>query len=90
MTKLVAFLLVVSILCFQPLFADDTKVTVKIDVSEVPEMKRWAEDAKELILEWYPRIENLLPTKGFEPNRHVTLKVSSTYKGIADLIELAA
>jgi hypothetical protein len=58
-------------------------VEVKLDTSEVPHLKGWGEKAKAEIVEWYPRINNLLATEGFEPPKSVSLKIRKADKGVA-------
>ena len=72
------------LLCFSfQLLGNDGKVEVKLDVSEVPHLKQWGEDAKALMIKWYPRIINIIPTKGYKIPKVVTLKIRKSDKGIA-------
>ena len=57
-------------------------VKVHLDTSEVPHLKEWGEKAKQLIIEWHPRIQNLIPSEGFEPPTEVSLKIKKTDKGV--------
>ena len=50
---------------------------------EEMELRLWGERARALILLWYPRIVNLLPTRGFVPPSDVELVLSRTYDGYA-------
>ncbi len=59
-------------------------VTVELDTSAVPELREWGEQAKALVEEWYPRIVNLIPTKGFEPPTEVKITLRKSDRGIAD------
>jgi len=61
----------------------EPRYRITLDVSDTPHLKTWAEHARDLAAEWYPRICNLLPTKGFTPPRHVILRFKKTDKGIA-------
>ncbi|MCM8529175.1 MAG: basic secretory family protein [Lentisphaeraceae bacterium] len=63
--------------------AANKNVKIEVDVSEVPHLENWAMDAKALMLKWYPRIINLLPTKGQEYAKTVKLKIKKTDEGIA-------
>ena len=40
---------------------------VVIDVSDCPDAKLWAETAKALVVEWYPKLTQLLATDGRDP-----------------------
>jgi len=62
------------------------EVTVELDTTQVegsPELVAWAERARDLILEWHPRIVNLLPTKGFEPTTEIHLTIRKSDEGVA-------
>src|SRR5512137_1963481 len=63
--------------------AGEAPVTVDLDVSEVPELAAWGEKAKTLLIEWYPRYENMLSSKGFSPSRKISLKIKKTNEGVA-------
>lgn len=63
--------------------ADDAPLRVELDVSEVPHLSQWGEEAKAIILEWHPRICSLLPTEGVKPAREITLKLQKSDHGIA-------
>ncbi len=56
-----------------------------IDVSEVPGLKQWAENAKDLLVEWHPKITTLLigEDREFTPPKKVTLFFKNEKKGIA-------
>ena len=72
------------LLCFTfNLFGNDGKVEIHLDVSEVPHLKKWGEDAKALMVKWYPRIVNIIPTKDHKNHRVITLKIRKSDKGIA-------
>lgn len=81
-----------SVRCLTVLFAlfclagragEAAPITVDLDTSEVPELNAWGEKAKTLIIEWYPRYENLLSSKGFSPSRKISLKIHKTNEGVA-------
>lgn len=59
------------------------KVTVEIDTSDIPDLRPWAEAAEKLILEWHPRIENLLSSPGHVTPKKVRLKIRKTDEGVA-------
>ena len=60
-----------------------TGLTVNLDVSATPDLKDWGEKARRTVIQWYPRLCNVLPTKGFTPPCTVTLRFKKTDKGIA-------
>ena len=64
---------------------DAPSIKIEIDVSEVPELKPWAEKAQELLIEWHPKITSLLVDKDddFTPPNQVTLYFKKQEKGIA-------
>ncbi|MCC7494808.1 MAG: hypothetical protein IT204_20805 [Fimbriimonadaceae bacterium] len=52
-------------------------------VVEVPELQQWAEAGRDLMLEWYPRIVHLLPTKGGLAPKSITLRIKKSEEGVA-------
>jgi hypothetical protein len=56
---------------------------VRLDCSEVPEMKAWCERAKGLVEQWYPVLCDLLPSDGFTPARRINLVFKKSDSGIA-------
>jgi hypothetical protein len=71
------------LVCAEPLLrADDAPaaIEVRLDVSEVPELKEWGEKAQKLCVEWYPKIAASLECK--DKPRPVTL-IFKKEKGIA-------
>lgn len=58
------------------------EVKVTLDTSEVPHLKEWGEKAKDLIIEWHPRLCNLVPSEGFVPPNEISLKIKKTDKGV--------
>lgn len=50
-----------------PLAAPMVSPPVVIDVTDCPEAKPWAEAAKVLVVEWYPKVTQLLATDGKDP-----------------------
>ncbi len=77
-------LLLVSAFCLSlsSAFAEEG-VQVELDASEVPHLKDWGESARKLILEWHPRMSNLLPMKNYQSPRKIRLKLKKTNKGVA-------
>jgi len=59
------------------------KPKVRVDYGEVPDVKEWAEKARDLCEKWYPIICEALPSKGFIPPREVTLVFKDEKKGVA-------
>lgn len=64
--------------------AAGSALAVTLDVSEVPELSDWGQQAKELAAQWYPRINHLIPTKGFEPAQNIQIRIQKSNRGIAD------
>jgi hypothetical protein len=60
-----------------------TNVTVRLDVSETPDLESWGNTAKTLCEEWYPKLVALLPSEGFEPADTVRLRFSKDMRGVA-------
>ena len=56
---------------------------IRMDYSEVPEMKEWAEQAKAAMEKCYPVFADLLKSDGFTPPRVVSVKIKKDMKGIA-------
>jgi hypothetical protein len=56
---------------------------IKMDCSEVPEMKEWAEQAKAAMEKCYPLFAEQLKSDGFTPPRVVTVKIKNRKDGIA-------
>jgi hypothetical protein len=59
------------------------KAVITVDYSEVPDVKEWAEKARDLCEKWYPIIAEALPSKDFTPPREVKLVFKDEKKGIA-------
>ncbi len=76
-------LLFAALLCLGGAEDEKEPLTVELDVKEAPHLKAWGEQSRQLILEWHPRIVNLLPTKGFDPPRRVVLRIRKSDKGVA-------
>jgi hypothetical protein len=60
---------------------DKAKITVEYD--EVPDVKEWAEKARDLCEKWYPVISETLASKDFTPPREVRIVFKDEKKGIA-------
>jgi len=56
---------------------------VRLDYSEVPEMKDWCERAAHLVEQWYPRLADTLASDGYSPPRRINLTFKKGDKGIA-------
>jgi hypothetical protein len=59
-------------------------VKVTVDASQVPELQEWADQAKALCEEWYPKVSEFLATPGFAPPREMTIVFEKDKKGVAD------
>ncbi|HEY1861044.1 MAG TPA: basic secretory protein-like protein [Gemmataceae bacterium] len=58
-------------------------VEVAVDISETPELKEFADKAKELIEKWHPKIAEMLKSDGFTPPSEVTLVFKKDMRGVA-------
>ncbi len=56
---------------------------VKLDTSQVPELADWGQRARDLMVEWHPRMSNLIGSKGFTPPREMELVLEKSDEGIA-------
>ena len=85
MKRILLTLIVIGLHTFAACYvrSDEQVVTVELDVSETPELRPWGENARKTLLEWYPRICNLLPTKGFVASDEVHLRIRESDKGVA-------
>ena len=61
--------------------AADFEITVHSD--ETPHLKEWAEDSKKLLIEWKPRLVNLLSSPGFEAPTSAEIIMRKTDEGVA-------
>ena len=60
--------------------AEDVRVT--LDSSQTPALATWGEKAQAVLIEWHPRIANLLSSKDFVPPRDVTLILQKSDQGV--------
>src|SRR5262249_27232851 len=58
-------------------------VKVSVDVTEVPELAAWANEAKRLVESWHPKLAELLTSEGFTPPAEVKLIFKKDMKGVA-------
>ncbi|MFI4861537.1 MAG: basic secretory protein-like protein [Phycisphaerales bacterium JB063] len=59
---------------------------VELDTTQVqdkPELVAWGESARDLMIEWHPRLVNMLPTKDFETLYEVRLVIQNSNEGVA-------
>jgi hypothetical protein len=59
------------------------EVVVNLDVNEAPDLKDWGTKASHLVLDWHPRICNLLPSKGVTPPKTISLRLVKSDKDVA-------
>ena len=78
----ILFVCVLPFVCADFHLNADEPVVVNLDVSETPHLAKWGNRAKTLIIEWHPRLQNLIPTKGFTPPREIDLVIRKTDKGV--------
>jgi hypothetical protein len=58
-------------------------VEVSVDVTDVPEMKEWADKAARICERQYPLICEDLKSDGFKPRREIRMTLSKSYNGVA-------
>jgi hypothetical protein len=58
-------------------------IQVRLDCSEVPEMKEWCERARDLVEQWYPVLAEYLASDLYTPARRIGLTFKKGDKGIA-------
>jgi len=58
-------------------------IQVRLDYTEVPEMKDWCERTRRLVEQWYPVIAEVLASEGHTPARRINLAFRKGNKGIA-------
>jgi hypothetical protein len=58
-------------------------VEFRIDVSDAPEMKAWAENAARVCERAYPMINHELRSDGYKPPSWISLKMKKNYRGVA-------
>jgi len=63
--------------------AKPAPVKVSVDVTEVPELTKWADEAKKHVEKWHPKIADLLASDGFTPTSEVKLVIKKDMKGVA-------
>ena len=68
--------------CCKLAAAQELSLEVKVDVSAAPELQDWGNSAESLIRDWYPRLNNLLPTKGVSPPQKITFRIKKSNKGV--------
>lgn len=54
-----------------------------IDVSEAPEMEKWAQHVAKLCERQYPMINRELASEGFTPAHAITMRITPDYDGVA-------
>jgi len=59
-------------------------VEFKVDVTDAPEMKDWAENAARICARAYPMINEELKSEGYKPPCVVTMTIKSSYRGVAE------
>jgi len=60
------------------------QVKITVDASQVPELQEWADKAKALCEEWYPKMSEYLATPGFTPPQSLSITFEKDKKGVAD------
>ncbi len=77
MTLCVAMIFTGTLAAAEPL-------TVTVDATAAPELRPWIDDARVLILDWHPRITNVLPSVDFQPARKITVRLRKSNEGVAE------
>ncbi len=55
-----------------------------VDVTDAPELKDWADQVARTCERAYPMINDELASNGFRPPRLIRMKISKTYRGVAE------
>lgn len=64
--------------------AEPPAVEVTTDTTEVPDLAPWADEAKALVHEWYPKVVAMLASEGFSPPSKIKLVFQKNKRGVAD------
>ena len=72
-----------TLLCAALLALAQGQPKVEVDFTDAPDVKEWAEKARDLCEKWYPVICEALASKDFTPPREVRLVFKDEKKGIA-------
>lgn len=72
-----------TVLVLLSLVSFQEKATVTVDYSEVPDVREWAEKARDLCEKWYPIVSEALAGRDFTPPREVRLVFKDEKKGVA-------
>lgn len=83
---LATVLLLPSVVLAAPEATEEAELQVKIDVTEVPELKDWAAQSEKLIREWHPKIAEMLSQEGFTPPTEVRVVFKKDMDGVAHTI----
>jgi hypothetical protein len=60
------------------------KYQIVIDTSETPDLREWVNtELVPVVKEWYPRIVDALPSKGYEAPTHLSIYFSNEMRGVA-------
>lgn len=74
-------ILILLVICHQA-SCDSVPVQVNLDTSEVPHLQKWSEEVKAILVEWHPRIQNLLASRDFAPPKEFDVRIRNTNRGI--------
>jgi hypothetical protein len=66
-----------------PVAVFEYPVEFVVDVSDAPEMKDWALKAARTCERAYPMVNRELKSDGFKPPRHVHMRLTTRYRGVA-------
>jgi len=60
------------------------KYRVTLDTSQTPDLTGWArQELVPLVREWYPKLVEMLPSRGYEAPRRLRIAFSKTMRGVA-------
>jgi hypothetical protein len=66
------------------LSAGDGKFEIAVDTSDTPDLTAWARDKlSPVLVVWYPKIVELLPSEGFEAPAKLSVTFRGDYRGVA-------
>lgn len=66
--------------------AREFKPVIEVDVTEVPDLQKWADEAKALCEEWYPRLTSEYRKDDDLPAKTVKIKFHKDKEGVADTV----
>ncbi|MFT5128206.1 MAG: hypothetical protein ACI8W8_001815 [Rhodothermales bacterium] len=74
--------IVIALIFLAPALLAKDGIHVKLDTSEVPHLAQWGEEARAILIAWYPRINNLLLSEDTPAQETIRLKIRKADKGV--------